>query len=178
MFLVGLAFIVVPTARALWSFVSHDLHPEERVAALEIIFEPMNPARRFRSLESHTDAIGRRHPPYWEYRVEIKNNSAKTIRNVMVIVERTGQCPEMSYVPPFKRTQLEKCDINPGWSELVKVITWPQPKILEGMLAGESAWAYGPVKVTASADDTPAAVKLYAFNYQKEQMFFDLEVYG
>jgi hypothetical protein len=141
LFLVGLAFVVVPTARALWSFVSHHRHPEEPVAALEIIFEPMNPARRFWSLESHTDAIGRRYPPYWEYRVEIKNSSAKTIRNVMVIVERTGPCPEMPYVPPFKRTQLEKCDINPNCSELVKVITWPQSKILKGMLAGESAWA-------------------------------------
>ena len=45
-----------------------------------------------------------------------------------------------------------------------------------GMPCNESAWLYGPIKVTASADDTPSAVKVFAFNYETDQMLFDVEV--
>jgi hypothetical protein len=144
---------------------------------IEIIFEPLNPARKFWSLEGHTDALGRTYPPYWEHRVEIRNHSRKTLRNVMVTVERIGQLPQLPFSPPFKRPETNTCDLNPGCSELVRVNVWPHPKAQAGMPCGESAWLYGPIKVTASADDTPSAVKVFAFNYETDQMLFDVEVY-
>jgi hypothetical protein len=41
------------------------------------------------------------------------------------------------------------------------------------MLAAESAWAYGPIKVIASANDTLPAEKTYDFNYETDQMLFE-----
>jgi len=148
----------------------------QNVSPLEIIFDPTNPARRFWSLESHKDDSGKAHP-YWEHRVEIRNNSLKTIRNVMVTVERTGQLPQLPFSPPFKRQQTDKCDINPSCSELIRVNIWSHPKQQEGNLCGESAWAYGPIKVTASGDDTLSVVKIFEFHYETEQMLFDKEIY-
>jgi curved DNA-binding protein CbpA len=43
------------------------------------------------------------------------------------------------------------------------------------MLAGPSAWGYGPVIVTASADDVLPAQRRFAFNYETDQMLFDEE---
>lgn len=140
---------------------------------LGIIFEPLNPARRFWSLESHMDDYKRLIGTFWEHRVEIKNNSSVTVRNVAVTVERIGPCPVKPQRAPFVRTKTESCDIHPGCSELVLVNRWPQPKQQVGMLAGSSAWGYGPIKVTASADDTPPAEVIYDFNYETEQMFFE-----
>lgn len=174
--LVGFSFVAIGSGRALWLFL-RAMRPAAVSSALEIIFEPLNPARRFWSLEGHIDDLGRRYPPYWEHRVEIRNNSQKTIRNVMVTVERTGQLPQLPFNPPFKRTQAEKCDLNPGCSELVRVNIWPHPKQQVGMPCGDSAWLYGPIKVIASGDDTPSVVKEFAFNYETDQMLFDVEAY-
>jgi len=174
--LIGVLFIIIPSSKALWSFVLNRANVKKPNTALEIIFEPLNPARRFWSLESYKDSSGKGRP-YWEHRVEIRNNSLKTIRNVMVTIERTGQSPQLPFSPPFKRPQADKCDINPGCSELVQVNIWPHPKRQVGMACGESAWIYGPIKVTASGDDTPSVVRIFAFNYETDQMLFDVEVY-
>jgi hypothetical protein len=45
------------------------------------------------------------------------------------------------------------------------------------MLAGRSAWGYGPIQVIASGDDVLPAERKFAFNYETEQMLFDEEVY-
>jgi hypothetical protein len=58
---------------------------------------------------------------------------------------------------------------------LVPVIRWPIPKVQAGMLAGPTAFEYGPIKVTASADDTAPSVRKFKFDYQTEQMLFDEE---
>jgi hypothetical protein len=47
LFLVGVGFVVVPATHALWSFFLRRIRPEEPITSHEIIFEPMNPARRF-----------------------------------------------------------------------------------------------------------------------------------
>jgi hypothetical protein len=41
------------------------------------------------------------------------------------------------------------------------------------MLAGPSAWGYGPIRVVASADNTIPAQTIFDFNYEKEQMLFE-----
>ncbi len=176
-FVVGILCVVVPLLHTAYCWASSKLRPVQPTSSsLEIIFEPLNPARRFWSLESQKDASGKYHP-YWEHRVEIRNNSLKTVRNVMVTVERIGQMPQLPFCPPFKRQQVNKCDINPGCSELVPVNIWPHPKQQIGMACGESAWIYGPIKVTASGDDTLSVVRTFAFNYETDQMLFDMEVY-
>jgi hypothetical protein len=173
----GLLCVIVPLAHTIYVWAFSRFRPILPVASsLEIIFEPLNPARRFWSLIGYLDDLGKGHS-YWEHRVEIRNISQKTIRNVMVTVERIGPSPQLPFSPPFKRSQLEKCDINPGCSELIQVNTWPHPKAQVGMFAGPSAWGYGPIKVTVSGDDTLSVVKTFAFNYETDQMLFDMEVY-
>ena len=59
--------------------------------ALEIIFDPTNPARRFWSIEQMRNEAGEQIAgTFWEYRAVIKNKSARTVRNAKVTVEAIG----------------------------------------------------------------------------------------
>lgn len=169
----GCLCIVVPLINSSRSWLSAKRNPHAEQSPLEIIFEPLNPARRFWSLESHLDDYKRLIGTFWEHRLEIKNNSNVTLRNVVVTVEHTGPLPIKPQRAIFTRTKADSCDINPQCSELVLVNRWPQPKRQAGMLSSESAWAYGPIKVVASADDTLPAEKIYDFNYETDQMLFE-----
>ena len=142
---------------------------------LEIIFDPTNPARRFWSMESPVDDAGQRMPgAFWEYRVEIKNNSTmKTLKNVTVTTERLGRMPARPTDQAFDKVKKTSCDIKPQCSELVPVLHWPIPISQAGMLAGPSALEYGPIRVTAGADDVIAFVRTFSFDYQVEPMLFD-----
>ena len=144
-------------------------------SVLEIIFDPTNYARRFWSRESPRDENGNAKPGvFWEYRVEIKNNSQKTVRNVSVTVEHIGQqLPVRPIDAIFDKIRKTSCDLRPGACELVAVIRWPIPIVQAGMLAGPSALEYGPVKVTAVGDDVPPTVRVFQFDYQSEPMLFD-----
>jgi hypothetical protein len=137
---------------------------------LEIIFDQANPSKRFWSIESPKDDNGNRKPgTFWEYRVAIKNNSSKTIKNISVTTEHTGRfLPIRPIDAIFDKTNTISYDLKPWCSELVPVIRWPIPKIQTGMLAGPSALQYGPVIVTVSADDVPPAVRTFRFDYQAE----------
>lgn len=165
--------IAVPVAGAGMSLYSAKRKPRVVQSPLEIIFEPLNPARRFWSLESHVDDYKRLIGNFWEHRLEIKNNSSATLRNVAVTVERTGPMPIKPQRAIFIRTNTDSCDINPRCSELVLVNRWPHPKRQAGMLASEHAWGYGPIRVIASASDTLPAEKTYDFNYETDQMLFE-----
>jgi hypothetical protein len=148
----------------------------EPISPLEIIFDPRNPARRFWSLESPRDENGNKQPgTLYEYRVEIKNNSSKTMRNVSVTVEHLGAMPLRPVDSKFDRTGTVFCDIKPGTGELVSVVRWPHPKKQAGFLAGPSALEYGPIKVAVSADDVAPTTRLFQFDYQAEPMLFDLQ---
>lgn len=81
--------------------------------------------------------------------------------------------PQRPQKAAFDRTHTDSCDINPGCTELVLVNRWPLEKRQAGMLAGESAWGYGPIKVTASADNTPSVAVIFDFNYDTDQMLFE-----
>jgi hypothetical protein len=142
--------------------------------SIEIIFDPTNPAKRFWSFESPQDEQGNRKPGiFLEYRVDIKNNSSNTIKNVSVTVEHIGRLPLRPVDMIFDKIRKTSCDLKPGCAELVPVIRWPHPKIQAGMLAGPSALEYGPVRITASADDVPPTVRTFQFDYQAEPMLFD-----
>jgi len=139
---------------------------------LEIIFDAKNPARRFWSVESFLGENDDKKTPdvFWEYRVEIKNKSSKTVKNVSVTTEHTGQMPIRPMDHSFDKTQTIACDLRPGCSELIPIVRWPIPIRQVGMLAGDTALEYGPIKVTVSGDDTKPATRVFSFNYQEEPM--------
>lgn len=179
-FAIGVLCVIIPVARVVYSWAiqfnkTDEIRPTS--SPLDIIFEPLNPARKFWSLEAKQDFYKRVTGPYWEYRVEIKNTSQKTLRNVAVTVERIGPSPEKPHRADFVRLNADRCDLQPGCSELAAIIRWPHPKAQVGMLAGPSAWGYGPVCVIASADDVPPAERRFAFNYETDQMLFPEEVH-
>jgi hypothetical protein len=171
--IIGALFVLAGIGRAIWLWIDSRAKTSSITSPLEIIFEPLNPARRFWSLESHLDDYKRLIGTFWEHRIEIKNNSSVTLRNVTVMVERTGPSPVKPQRALFVRTKTESCDINPGCSELVLVNRWPHPKTQVGMLAGPSAWGYGPINVIASAHDTLPAETIFDFNYETDQMLFE-----
>jgi hypothetical protein len=142
---------------------------------LEVIFDSTNPSKRFWSQESPKDENGKPKPGvFWEYRVAVKNNSSKTVRNVSVSVEHIGQnLPIRPVDAIFDKIRKGSCDLKPGADELVPIVRWPIPVVQAGMLASKSALEYGPIKVIASGDDVPPAIRIFQFDYQSEPMLFD-----
>ena len=144
---------------------------QNEASPLEIIFDPNNPSKRFWSMESPEYENGKpKSNPYWEYRVEIKNNSSKTLRNVSSATEAIGPMPQRPADQLFDKNKKTTYDIKPWCSELVPVARWDIPIIQPGMLVGEG---YGPIKVIASADDTKPSVRIFKFDYMREPMLYD-----
>jgi hypothetical protein len=93
----GIFCLLIPVMNRIYLWITEHLSRENKLSEpspLEIIFEPLNPGRKFWSLESKQDFYKRVTGPYWEYRVEIKNISPRTLRNVAVTVGRIGASPE------------------------------------------------------------------------------------
>ena len=140
---------------------------------LEIIFDPRNPANRFWSMESQIYENGNKKPiVFWEYRVEIKNRSFKTIRNVSLTKEHVGQMGKRPVDQIFDKIKQTSCDLKPGCRELVPVIRWPIQR-LPGMLANSTALEYGPIVVTVSGDDVLPTTRIFQFDWQQTPMIFD-----
>lgn len=160
----------------LFPSASKTVEPNPSKAArspLEIVFDPTNPSERFWSMESSRGKNSTMGPgAFWEYRVEIKNNSSKTIRNVSVTVEHTGLMPVRPVDQFFDKSGIATCDLRPGSGELVPVLQWPIPIVQEGMLAGSTALEYGPIKVIAVADDVSLVTRIFQFDYQAKPMLF------
>ena len=141
------------------------------VSPLEIIFDSSNPARRFWSMESVTNEKGEVLPgSVLQYRVEIRNDSSKTVKNVSVTREHVGQMPIRPVDLIFDKTKKPVCDINPNHSELAVVFNWPIPTNPVGLLSGTTAREYGPIKLIASAADTLPTTKVFEFDYQQSPM--------
>jgi len=134
---------------------------------LEIIFDPNNSMERFWSIEG-TD---------WVYRLEIKNNSGKTLKNVSVTAEHTGSISKRPANLIFDKTKTTNCDINPNCSELVPIVRWPvffeKPKNSKGWPRVSPAY-YETIKVAASANDTKAVIRRFKFNYKKVPMLHQI----
>lgn len=154
-----------------WSRPRFVLH---NPSLLEILFDPTNPARRFWSLESIPNPNNfEQHIPFNEYRVEIRNRSrTKTITNITVITEHIGPMPIR---PALKQSDLTKQNIftlDPGCSVLVPILRWPVYKFA-GMLAGDTALAYGPIRISASGENVKVVERVFNFDWQREPMIFD-----
>jgi pyrimidine deaminase RibD-like protein len=144
---------------------------------LEIIFDATNPGRRFWSVESVKDGNGTATgESVWECRVEIKNKSSQTLKDVLVTREHIGGMPRRPSEVVFDRTNKNYCDINPHTSELVRVLRMPIPLKQPGMLSSDTALEYGPIKLVASAADALPAIKTFEFDYQKDPMLREVTV--
>jgi hypothetical protein len=98
---------------------------------LEIIFDPTNPQQRFWSYEVWRTSSGFPRAEGIEYRVEVRNNTRKTIRGVSVAIENLGN--KRHTRTEFVRDRAESLDIHPGASESVRLFlqggqdTLPEP---------------------------------------------------
>lgn len=151
--LVGLAGLSL-LATHLWPRFQRWLHP------ITIRFDEANPNSRFVSWETWRKA-NRSDVKGWEYRVEIFNNSGKTLKDVSAICEIAGEAPSTL---EFSRTGERTCDIHPSSGELVKVFIAPEPPTTSNKF---------DVIVRARAKDTTEAVKRFIVDLSKQPSFFN-----
>ncbi len=145
--------------------------PPPEPSPLEIIFDPTNPGRKYWSIEPIRDENGKPIGTHWEYRALIKNNSPKTLRNVKVVVEATGPLPHRPESSHFDINKQQLIDLHPQDEALAVIRRWFNPPIVVGMACGTDI--YGPIKMTASADDVPPTTKLFHFNPEQTPMIFE-----
>jgi hypothetical protein len=142
---------------------------------LEIIFDPTNPGRKFWSIEPMKAEDGKQTAgSFWEYRAIIKNRSAKTVRNVKVVVEAIGVMPTRPEPSQFDINKKHLIDLTPNEEQLVLIRRWYNPPIVAGMAIGEGI--YGPIKMTASADDIFPTTKFFQFDPMQTPMIFELKM--
>ncbi|PLZ01142.1 hypothetical protein CY652_17830 [Burkholderia sp. WAC0059] len=146
----------------------------EALSPIEIIFDTTNRQRRFWSLETVTKPDNTVSHNYYRYAVAIHNTGGRTLRDVQVVSELTGELRHSPSAGQFEMTKTQQTDLHPGDERLVTIFTWPYPAIQPGMAAGTSAkdW-YGGVKVSVSATDMPVVTRTFDFDYTKEPMLFD-----
>ena len=118
------------------------------------------------------DETGKQIPgTFWEYRALIKNVSAKTLRNVKVTIEAIGPMPTRPEPSQFDINKSHLVDLNPDEEALVLVRRWFNPPIVVGMACGTDM--YGPIKMTASADDVFPTIKFFHFDPELTPMIFE-----
>lgn len=146
----------------------------EAPTPVEIIFDTSNRQRRFWSIEAVMKPDNTVSHNYYRYSVAIRNTGGRTLRDVQVVSELTGELRHSPSAGQFDMTKAQKTDLHPGDERLVTIFIWPYPAIQPGMPAGASAkgW-YGGVKVSVSAMDTPVVTRTFDFDYTKEPMLFD-----
>ena len=159
----------------LWLLLSplyQRLRPAKPKPTLIVTFDPTNPHRRFWSVESALDEQGKVLGVFWEYRVEVRNAGAKTMRNVSATHEARGAIPNGQQPAIFKINRLEKLEmLHPGEHRMLIILSWPCPPIQAGMMVGEDA--YGPLIVSVSADDVETVQKTFRLDYQRTPMIFE-----
>lgn len=146
----------------------------EAPSPIEIIFDTTNRQRRFWSVETVMKPDNTVSHNYYRYAVAIRNTGGRTLRDVEVVSELTGELKNGPSVGQFEMMKEQRSDLNPGDERFVTVFNWPYPAIQAGMLAGASAKrGYGGVKVSVSATDMRAVVRTFDFDFTKEPMLFD-----
>jgi len=139
---------------------------------IEIIFDPSNPNRKFWSIEPMRDEVGHQIPgSFWEYRTVIKNTSDKTLRNIKITVEAIGPMPTRPETSIFDINKKHLIDLDAHCEALAVLRRWFNPPIVAGML---SRGAYGPIKMTASADDVLPVTKHFRFDPELTPMVSEM----
>jgi hypothetical protein len=139
-------------------------------APLRIVFDVNNPNNRFWSMEPMQDENGDKIAgSFWEYRVSIKNISARTARNVMVTLEAIGPMPRRPALSNFDVNKQSLIDLHPGRETLATIIRWPVPISIPGMI---SRGGHGPIKIIASADDLQPTEVIFQFDPNKTPMIY------
>jgi hypothetical protein len=102
-----------------------------------------------------------------EYRVKVQNTSLKTVRNVRISRESSGEIPEMPSDLVFHKDEKKKRDLQPLCGEFITVLCKFPPQA--GDAWGETATAFhGPIKIIATGDDVvPAECE---FDYYPDQI--------
>ena len=146
----------------------------EAPSPIEIIFDTANRQRRFWSIEAVMKPDNTVSHNYYRYAVAIRNTGGRTLRDVQVVSELTGELRHSPSAGEFEMTKTRKTDLHPGDERLVTVFNWPYPAIQPGMLAGASGkWGYGQVRVSVSATDMRVVERTFDFDYTREPMLFD-----
>jgi hypothetical protein len=146
----------------------------EAPSPIEIIFDTNNRQRRFWSIEAVMKEDNTVSHSYYRYAVAIRNTGGRTLRDVQVVSELTGELRHSPSAGQFEMTKTQKTDLHPGDERLVTVFNWPYPAIQPGMLAGASVkWGYGQVRVSVSATDIRVVERSFDFDYTREPMLFD-----
>jgi hypothetical protein len=138
---------------------------------LEIVFDSANPGRKFWSIEQVRDENGKPTNSFWEYRAVIRNKSAKTVKNVKVTVEAVGALPRRPELSQFDVNKKSVIDLTPNEETLALICRWFNPQRVAGMAIGPNI--YGPIKMTASADDVFPVSRLFQFEPDKTPMISD-----
>ena len=76
--------------------------------------------------------------------------------------------------PEFSHFDINKervIDLNPNDAMLTAIRRWPNPSRFAGMVCGVDA--YGPIKMTVSADDVVPMVKVFHFDPERTPMLFE-----
>jgi hypothetical protein len=135
---------------------------KRRAKPFEIIYDPENVGRQFRELKTVGTAP---HPIHGvEYRIKIRNNTAKTVEEVKITSERIGLLGELPIRLIFDENKQKTHTLDPNTSAFVYWFFVPLPLAQPGTLMRETASAaYGPLRVVVSAKDTKAVGRLFRF---------------
>jgi hypothetical protein len=169
-FVTGILWIVAGVGSALIGYYWPKIWRIKKsdVPAFEIIFDANNPGRQFWSPKRDRGGNSG-----IEYRVRVRNTTDKTIYDVKATSERIGPMGAMPVSLVFDLTERTTFTLDPNASVFVRLFFAMTLVNKAGMLSGESATAYGPIKVVVSAFNTPAVEKLFQFNPWKEPMIFE-----
>lgn len=146
----------------------------EAPSPIEIIFDATNRQKRFWSLDAVMTPDKTVSHQQYRYAIAIRNTGGRTLRDVQVVSELTGELRSSPSAGQFDMMRTPKTDLHPGNERFVTVFNWPYPAIQAGMLADASAkWGYGKLKVSVSAADIREVTRTFDFDYTKEPMLFD-----
>jgi hypothetical protein len=140
----------------------------ERIASpfspFEIIFNPTNPFQQFWCMEPRSPFDDNSPYPCWVYKVNVKNNSSKTVKNVSVTAEyMIEQVPGKKIVEKFD-------NIKPQCSVFVRIFYWFILPPSADKLVASSVGACGLIKVIARADNILPTIRMFNYDSKKEPM--------
>jgi hypothetical protein len=90
---------------------------------------------------------------------------------VKAVVEAIGPLPSRPAPSYFDINKQQLIDLHPQEEALAVIRRWFNPPIVAGMASGTDI--YGPIKMTASADDVLPTTKFFHFDPEQTPMIFE-----